>query len=49
MPQAKMCKNCNRMVTLETELCPNCGHNEFIPVELSPLWLEEVERCPTKQ
>ena len=46
MPQVKMCKNCKRLVTLETELCPGCGYSEFISVELSPQWLEEHDLPP---
>lgn len=43
MSQAKICNNCKRMITLETESCPSCGCSEFIPVELSPSWLEGEE------
>jgi len=46
MSQVRMCKNCNRLVNLETKSCPNCGHDEFIPVELSPQWLEEHDLPP---
>jgi len=36
MPKAKMCFHCGRMVPLETKICPTCGRDEFIIVELDP-------------
>jgi len=43
MPQAKMCEKCGRLVTLDVKFCPNCGHDEFEIVELTPPWLKEIE------
>jgi len=43
MNQAKMCGNCNQMATLDVKFCPNCGHDEFQIVDLTPPWLKEAE------
>ena len=40
----KICKECNRLVSGEVEICPDCQGVEFTKLDMAPQWVRDMEQ-----